>query len=232
MIQLYDYFRSSASYRVRVALYLKNLEFQIHSVDLVTGEQRAEEYTAQNPQGLVPTLVDGDVSLSQSMAIIEYLDDKYGAPKLVEGSAEDKAYIRQMAQIIACDTHPLNNLCVWKDYVGKKLGADESQMQEWYAHWITKGLSSYEEMLKKHGRAGKFTLGDQPSLADLCLIPQIYNARRFNVDLGAYPKILEIERNCVELDAFQKAAPEAQKSAPKDIEQIHGVNSPILKLVA
>ena len=232
MITLYDYFRSSASYRVRIALHLKGQEFVIHAIDLVSGEQRGADYTGQNPQGLVPMLVDGEISLIQSMAIIEYLDDKYGAPKMVEGSAEDKAYIRQMAQIIACDTHPLNNLCVWKGYVGKKLGADETQMSEWYAHWITKGLSAYEAMLVKHGKAGKFTFGDQPTLADLCLIPQLYNARRFNVDLNAYLKILEIERNCIALEAFQKAAPESQESAPKDMEAIHGFASPLLKLAA
>ena len=229
MIRLYDYFRSSASYRVRAALYLKNIDFLLEHVDLVAGDHKNEKYKKYNPQGFVPALVDdGGVLLTQSMAIIEYLDDKYGAPLLVEGSAKDKAYIRQMAQVIACDTHPLNNLSVWKGYVGKVLGADENQMTEWYTHWIIKGLSAYETMLVEYGRAGNFTCGDQPSLADLCLMPQLYNSRRFKVPLDGFPHILKIEKNCLSLPAFQKAAPEAHPNAPNDIEKIHGIHSPIL----
>lgn len=219
---LYDYFRSSSSYRVRIALYMKGLEFESKSIDLVSGEQRAADYKQHNPQGFVPTLVDGDVELTQSLAIMEYLDEKYPEPKLISGSTEDKAYIRQMALVVACEIHPLNNPKVWKGYVGKKLGADETQSMDWYHHWITEGFTAYEALLNKYGKAGKFTCGDTPSMADACLIPQIYNARRFNVDLSGFPKILEIEKNCMALDAFQKAAPESHPHAPEDLQPIHG----------
>lgn len=229
MMQLYDYYRSSASYRVRAALAFKKVTYETVSVDLLKGEQKSDAYKQHNPQGFVPTLVDGDLELTQSMAIIEYLDDKYGDPKLVFGSAEDKAYIRQMAQVIACETHPLNNPKVWKGYVGAKLGADDQQMQDWYAHWVIEGLTAYEALLNKYGKAGKFTCGDQPSMADLCLIPQLYNARRFNVDLSPYPKTMDIEKNCIALEAFQKAAPESHPDAPADLEPIHGPDAPFMR---
>lgn len=224
MIILYDYFRSSASYRVRIALYLKHLDFTSKSVDLVKAEQRSEEYLKLNPQGGVPFFVDGDVQFGQSLAMLEYLDEKYSGPALIHGSADDKAYIRQLSYIIACDIHPLNNLKVWKGYVGKKLGADDKQMQDWYHHWISEGLKAYEATLVQNNKMGKFSFGDQPSMADICLIPQLYNARRFNVDLSAYPNILTIEKNCLPLEAFQKASPEAHPDAPDDLEQIYGAN--------
>lgn len=222
MIQLYDYFRSSSSYRVRIALYHKGLDFETIHVDLVKCEHREKPYTDLNPQGLVPFLIDGDFHLSQSPAILEYLQEKYPQKTLMPDDLESRAYVRQMAMIIACDIHPLNNLKVWKGYVGKILGADDDQMKDWYAHWIHQGLSAYEKLLVSSGYMGKFTCGDTPSLADLHLIPQLYNARRFYVPLSEYPNIMKIERHCLELEAFQKAAPECHANAPKDLEAIHG----------
>lgn len=226
MIRLYDYYRSSSSYRVRIALHYKDIAFETQHIDLVVGEQQNDAYKKLNPQGLVPLLVDGDFKLSQSLAIIEYLEERFPGPSLFLGSAQDIAYIRQMALIIACDIHPLNNPKVWKGYVGKKLGADEGQMKAWYRFWVTEGVTAYERLLEQSGRAGRFTCGDQPSVADLCLIPQLYNARRFDVDLSLFPKIREIEKNCMEMEAFRKAAPESHPNAPKDLVQIHGPNAP------
>lgn len=222
MIILYDYFRSSSAYRVRIALYLKQLDFTSKSVDLVKAEQRSEEYLKLNPQGGVPFFVDGDVKFAQSLAMLEYLDETHPEPAIIYGAAEDKAYIRQLSYIIACDIHPLNNLKVWKGYVGKKLGADEAQLTDWYHHWINEGLKAYEATLAQNDKAGKFSFGDKPSMADICLIPQLYNARRFNVDLSAYPNILKIEKNCLAIEAFQKASPETHPDAPEGLEQIYG----------
>ena len=228
MMKLYDYYRSSASYRVRIALAIKDIDYEMVSVDLAAGAQKEGSYRAENPQGAVPLLVDGNFRLTQSLAIMEYLDEQYSDPALVFGDAQDKAYIRQMAQIIACDIHPLNNLKVWKGYVGKTLGADETQMQDWYARWIHDGFAAYETLLNTQGKTGDFTCGDQPSMADLCLIPQTYNARRFNVDLSNYPTICAIEKTCMGLEPFQNAAPEGHPDAPADLEPIHGVKAPLI----
>lgn len=221
MIKLYDYFRSSSSYRVRIALHHKGIDFETIHVDLVKGEHREKPYTDLNPQGLVPLLIDGDFSLSQSPAILEYLEEKYPQKPLLPDDVEARAYIRQMAMIIACDIHPVNNLKVWKGYVGKVLGADDQQLKDWYAHWIHQGLQAYEKLLTSSGRMGTFTCGNEISLADLHLIPQLYNARRFFVPLSDYPNIMKIERHCMELEAFQKAAPENHPNAPQDLEKIH-----------
>lgn len=228
MIRLYDYFRSSSSYRVRIALHFKNIEFETEHVDLVSGAQREESFTGINPQGFVPALRDGDITLTQSPAILEYLEEQYPHIPLLPTKPEERAYVRQMAMIIACDIHPLNNLKVWKGYVGKVLGANEAQMKDWYAHWIHDGLKSYETLLVASKFPGKMTFGDTPTLADLYLIPQLYNARRFDVDLSAYPRICEIEHHCLKLEAFQKAAPESHVAAPDGLEVIHGPFSPLL----
>jgi maleylacetoacetate isomerase len=230
MITLYDYFRSSSSYRVRIALYMKGLLFESRHIDLVAGEQRSDEYKAINPQGFVPTLIDeGGERIAQSMAIIEYLDDVYHKPPTVSGDAQQKALIRTLAQIVACEISPLNNPKVWKGYVGKVLGADEEASRAWYHHWIHEGLNAYEAILEGREIAYEFSASDFiPSLADICLIPQLYNARRFNVDLANYPNICRIEKLCIGLDYFQRAAPESHPEAPGGLDPIHGENSPIL----
>ena len=229
MIQLHDYFRSSSSYRVRIALNLKGVPYETRHVDLVKGEQRQSPYVDMNPQGLVPLLEDDDFKLSQSPAILEYLEEKYTANPLLPADVESRAIIRCLAMIIACEIHPLNNLKVWKGYVGKVLGADDHQMKKWYAHWIHQGLEAYEMQLQNLGCAGQFSFGDAVTLADLHLIPQLYNARRFDVDLSAYPTILKIEKNSMSLEAFQLAAPESHAHAPDGLEQIHGKNAAFLK---
>ena len=227
-MKLYDYFRSSSSYRVRIALYIKQLPFEIEHIDLVAGAQREAPYITLNPSAGVPTLIDGDLTLTQSPAILEYLDESYPEHPLLPDDLNARAYVRQMAMIIATDIHPLNNLKVWKGYIRKTLGADEAQQMAWYRHWITEGFYAYERFLKTQGLMRKFTYGDFPTLADCCLIPQVYNARRFGVDMGAYPLISKIERNCMGLTAFQKAAPESHPNAPEGLEIIHGPNAPLL----
>lgn len=222
MIILHDYFRSSSSYRVRIALYFKNLDFDIRHVDLVKGEQRMDDYKGLNPSAGVPTLIDGDFKLTQSPAILEYLEEEYPENPLMPTDKQARACVRQMAMVIATDIHPLNNLKVWKGYIGKKLGVDEAQQMQWYTHWIHEGFTAYESLLMSENAAGEFTFGNAPTLADLYLIPQLYNARRFKADLSAYPKICEIEKNCMRLDAFQRAAPESHPHAPDGLEIIHG----------
>ena len=229
MIILHDYYRSSSSYRVRIALHFKNLDFEIRHVDLVKGEQREDSYKTMNPSAGVPTLIDGDFKLTQSPAILEYLEEEYPQNPLMPTEKHARAYVRQMAMIVACDIHPMNNLKVWKGYVGKVLGADATQQMQWYMHWIHEGFTAYESLLISENAAGEFTFGNTPSLADLHLIPQLYNARRFKADLSAYPKICEIERNCLALPAFKKAAPESHPNAPKDLEIIHGNSTTITK---
>jgi len=228
MITLHDYFRSSSSYRVRIALHHKNLDFKIHHVDLVQGEQRENAYKTLNPSAGVPTLIDGDFKLTQSPAILEYLEEEYPQNPLMPNDTHARAYVRQMAMIIAADIHPLNNLKVWKGYIGKKLGADEAQQMEWYMHWIHEGFTAYESLLNSENAAGEFTFGDAPTLADLYLIPQLYNARRFHADLSSYPKICAIEKNCMRLEAFQNAAPESHPNAPDGLEIIHGKSAVFL----
>ena len=224
-ITLYEYFRSSTSYRVRIALYLKGLEFKSVSVDLLKGEQKGDAFADVNPQGAVPYFIQGDVEIAQSQAIIEYLDEKYPDPALIFGSTEDKAYIRQMSSIISCEMHPFGNPSVWKGYLMGQKGFTQEEGVEWIHHWLHNGFKTYEGFLTKYNRHGSFTLGDQVSMADLCLMPQLYNARRFKMDLSAYPNTLKIEQNCVGLPAFVKAAPESHSDAPDDLEVIHGPQS-------
>jgi maleylacetoacetate isomerase len=216
---------------VRIALAFKGVEYETVHVDLLKGEQKSPEYLKQNPQGLVPTLIDGETRLSQSLAIIEYLDELYPQNPLVFGPPAQKAKIRQLALIVACEIAPLNNLRVWKGYVGGKLGADDQAQQEWFAHWLHDGFKVYETLLEngEHKFAGPFSCGAAPSMADACLIPQVYNARRFNIDLSLYPRICDIEKACMSLAAFQTASPESHKNAPADLGAIHGPNAPFLK---
>ena len=203
---LYDYFRSSAAYRVRIALNLKGLSLAgRHAIHLRRGEQRAPDYLELNPHGLVPLLVVGNRRLTQSLAIIEYLEEKHPLPPLLPPGAEDRAWVRSVALAIACDIHPLNNLRVLK-YLDKPLGIEEPVRDEWYRHWVREGFDGLERQLAE--RAGRFCFGDTPSLADVCLVPQVANARRLAVDLAPYPRIRAIDAACLALPAFDAARPE------------------------
>lgn len=211
MMRLYTYFRSSAAYRVRIALNLKGLEYDAVPVHLVKdgGQQKKPEYLALNPQGLVPALqVDGQV-LTQSLAIIEYVDETHPSPPLLPADPLGRARVRAIAQAIACDIHPVNNLRVLQ-YLGGRLGLDQAAKDEWYRHWVQTGLQAVEAMLAQDSRTGAFCHGDQPGLADCCLVPQVFNAKRFNCDLSAVPTIMAIAERCESLAAFAQAAPANQ----------------------
>jgi maleylacetoacetate isomerase len=208
---LHDYFRSSAAYRVRIALGLKGIEYDRHAVNLVEGEQQAADYRALNPQGFVPMLEIDDLRLTQSLAIIVYLDQKYPEPPLMPRDPAAGAHVRAMAMTIACDIHPLNNLRVLKYLTG--LGIAQEQRDEWYRHWVTEGLEALEAMASP--RAGAFLLGDTVSLADICLVPQLYNARRFSVPITPYPTLRRADESASALPAFAAAHPDrvAQEEA-------------------
>lgn len=205
---LYDYWRSSAAYRVRIALNLKGVEYEQRSVNLAAGEQKADDYRAINPQGLVPMLeIDGH-RIAQSLAIIVYLDQTIGEPALMPRDPADGAHVRAMAMTIACDIHPLNNLRVLKELKGP-LGHDQATVDAWVAHWISEGFAALDAMASP--RAGKFLFGDEPTIADICLVPQMYNARRFNVPVEAYPTLVRADANACRLDAFARAHPDRQE---------------------
>jgi maleylpyruvate isomerase len=213
-MKLYSYFRSSASFRVRIALNLKGLPYDYASVHLVRngGEQLAPAYRAIHPDGLVPALEDEGQLLQQSLAIIEYLDETHPQPPLLPAAPADRAYVRSLALQVACDIHPLNNLRVLK-YLTGTLGVSDEAKQQWYRHWVTAGFASMEARLAGDGRSGKFCCGDQPTLADLCLVPQVWNAQRFDIALDAYPTIKRIHDHAMTLDAFALAAPGKQPDA-------------------
>ncbi|ELY22623.1 maleylacetoacetate isomerase [Vreelandella titanicae] len=213
MTTLYGYFRSSAAYRVRIALNLKGLDYDQIPVNLVKGEQRGDDHLMRNPQGLVPSLVLDDSSvINQSLAICEYLDEVHPEPALLPINALERARVRALAQSVACEIHPLNNLRVLK-YLVRGMGADEAAKLAWYHHWIAQGFTALEATLSNAPSSGDFCHGDTPTLADICLIPQVYNAERFECDLSAYPTIQRIAANCRSLPAFEKAAPEVQPDA-------------------
>ena len=212
-MKLYGYFRSSAAYRVRIALALKGLTYEDIPVNLAPGasEQRSADYLAINPQGRVPYFTDGDVAISQSPAILEYLEENYPKVPLLPPDAKGRATVRQLASLIGCDIHPLNNLSVLQT-LKSDFGADEVAIQRWYHRWIIDGFTAFESLLAN--TAGQFCFGDTPTLADIYLIPQIWNARRFNTPLDAFPEIIRIETACNQLEAFRMAAPENQPDAP------------------
>jgi maleylacetoacetate isomerase len=205
---LYDYWRSSAAYRVRIALHLKGVDYESRQVDLREDEQKSIDYRALNPQGLVPMLeIDGN-RLTQSLAIINYLDLRYANQPLLPASAAERAHVVAMALAVACDIHPLNNLRVLK-YLKNELGHSQDEIDRWYTHWISEGLPALEALAKP--RAGKFLFGDAPTGADVCLVPQLYNARRYNVPLDDYPTLLRADENANKLDAFVAAHPDRQE---------------------
>ncbi len=215
-LKLYSYWRSSAAYRVRVALNLKQLPHEIIPVHLVRdgGEQHAPAYRGINPQELVPTLLDGARVFRQSMAIIEYLDEAYaGAMALLPSTARERARVRALAQLVACDIHPLNNLRVMQ-FLERDFGTPQVERDRWTRHWIEDGFRAFEELLAGNSSTGLFCDGDTPTLADACLVPQVYNARRFGVDMAAFPTIARIEGECLALPAFDAARPENQPDAP------------------
>lgn len=208
MIRLYSYWRSSAAYRVRIALHLKGLDFQTVPISLAPGisEQRQDHYRSINPQMRVPFLEDGEVAIGQSMAILEYLEEAYPAVTLLPEQHPLRSQVRAFCNIIACDIHPLMNLRVMT-YIKDNYGADPTG--DWYTHWIHEGFRAAETL----ARNSNFVFGDVPTLADVLLVPQIYNARRFNVVLDEFPKLTAIAARCDELPAFKKAAPELQPDA-------------------
>lgn len=218
MITLYGYWRSTAAYRVRIALNIKQLTYSQKSVHLLRngGEQHQSDYASLNPQCLVPTLIDNDTGcdavIGQSMAILEYLEEKYSNIPLMPCDIIARSKIRQLSQLVVSDIHPLNNLRVLQ-YLSKTLEVDDEERQTWYHHWILKGFQAYEAILEQNQSNGTFSVGEELSLADVCLIPQIYNAQRYDVDLAAFPRLMKINANCLKLACFQRAIPDNQPDA-------------------
>ena len=214
MLRLYTYFRSSAAYRVRIALNLKGLAYEAVPVHILRdgGQQNQPAYRALSPLGTVPALQTGEGAFTQSLAIIEYLDETHQLPPLLPASVADRARVRALAQTIACDIHPVNNLRVLQ-YLGKHFAATQEQKDAWYRHWVGEGLRAVEQLLVGDSRTGAFCHGDAPTLADCCLVPQVFNARRFDCPLDAMPTIRRIVAACEALPAFRNAAPAMQPDA-------------------
>ncbi|MGB5579505.1 MAG: maleylacetoacetate isomerase [Woeseia sp.] len=213
-MSLFGYYRSSASYRIRIILNLKGLPWQYETVLLNRGEQTQADFLARNPSGLVPVLDTGSDSLSQSIAIAEYLEEAHPSPALLPEAAVSRARVREIMAIISCDVHPLQNLRVL-NYLRQEFGADDTQVNTWIHRWINGGFKAIEELLARHASDGRFCVGSTATLADALLIPQVYNARRFAVDLTPYPLISAIDAHCQSLPAFAKAVPERQPDAPQ-----------------
>jgi maleylpyruvate isomerase len=211
-MKLHNFFRSGTSHRLRIALHLKGLNYDYVAVDLRKNEHLGAAFKAINPQGLVPALVDGDLVLTQSVAIIEWLEERYPTPALLPTDLIDRARVRALAAIVGCDIHPVNNKRIL-DTLRTCFGADEAAINQWCGTWISDGFDAYEAMLAADRRRVGFSFGSAPGLADAYLIPQIESARRFKVDLGRWPLIMEVDTNCRALDAFQRAAPMAQPDA-------------------
>lgn len=215
-LTLYSYWRSSAAYRVRIALNLKGLPHEIKPVHLVRdgGEQHGAEYQELNPQELVPVLLDGHRVIRQSMAIIEFLDETWPEPPLLPATARDRARVRGLAQLIACEIHPLNNLRILQ-FFDHTWHVPQPEREGWVRHWIEDGFKALEALLRENPSTGEFCEGDDPGLADCCLVPQVYNAQRFGVDLSPFPMIQRINAACLALPAFDAARPENQPDAPE-----------------
>jgi maleylacetoacetate isomerase len=214
-LKLYSYWRSSAAYRVRIALNLKGLPYETIPVNLAKngGEHKSAEYHEVNPQQFVPVLKHGERWLRQSLAILEYIEEVFDGPRLLPVTARERARVRALAQLIACDIHPLNNLRVLK-YLEHEHHTPQIERDVWVRHWITEGFKPLEELLVQNPSTGSFCEGDMPSMADVCLIPQVFNANRFGVDLTPFPTILRINEHCMTLSPFDNARPERQPDAP------------------
>jgi len=209
-MKLYGYFRSSAAFRVRIALNLKKLNYESAFIHLRRGDQRQPGFLDINPQGLVPALEVDDTLLIQSLPIIEYLDETYPEPPLLPSDAKGRARVRALAAMVACDIHPINNLRVLR-YLLRPLGQDEAAVETWYNHWIVEGFGALERLLAEGGRTGRFCHGDTPGLADIVLVPQVFNANRYqSLDLTPYPTIVRIYQTCLGIDAFAAAHPDRQ----------------------
>ena len=212
MLTLHGYFRSSASFRVRIALNLKGIEFAQINHHLRKNEQRAPEYLALQPQGLVPALDTGRGIIAQSMAMIEWLDETQPGAKLLPDDADGRARVRALAQVVACDIHPIDNLRVLR-YLRTEMGQDEAAVQAWYNFWIAEGFAALEAMLADDPRTGRFCHGDTPTLADICLVPQVVNSRNFKLDMAPYPTIQRVYDAAVAIPAVAQAFPDKQPDA-------------------
>lgn len=209
-MKLYGFSRSSAAFRVRIALNLKGIAWEHVNISLPDGDQFGADYKKVNPQGRVPTLIDGDNTLIQSMAILEYLEETHPDPAFLPSGPVARARVRGLADIIACDIHPLNNLAILK-FLGNEMGADKDAVNvTWYQHWIYEGFNALEARLAGDDETGKFAHGDNPGLADICIVPQVFNAQRYECDLTRYPTLMGIFAECMKLDAFDSAQPSKQ----------------------
>jgi maleylacetoacetate isomerase len=211
-MKLYTFFRSSAAFRMRIALNYKGLAYEALPVSLPRNEHKLEGYLALNPQGLVPALEDGGNILVQSLAMMEYLEETHPLPPLLPATAADRAYVRAVAQIIACEIHPLNNLRTLR-YIKQRFALDEEGVNQWYRHWIVEGLGGLEAYVAGAKKSGKYCYRDQVTLADCCLVPQVFNAQRYQCELAPYPEIMRIFDECMQLDAFIAAQPSKQPDA-------------------
>jgi len=213
-MKLYTYFRSSAAFRVRIALNLKGLPYETSFVHLAKGEHRGAGYGAVNPQALVPTLEDAGQRLTQSLAIIEYLDETRPNPPLLPKDPPGRARVRSLSMLISSEIHPVNNLRVLQ-HLKRTLGQNEDGVNAWYRHWIGDGLAKFEADLSNGKTAGKFCYGDTPTMADCCLVPQVFNAQRYRCDTAAYPATMRVFAECMKLEAFDRAQPSKQPDAEK-----------------
>lgn len=211
-MKLYTFFRSSAAYRVRIALNLKGLPYESIPKAFAKNEHRAADYLAVNPQGLIPALETDGVALSQSLAIMEYLDETHPAPAFLPSDAIGRARVRSMALAIVADLHPIDNLRVL-NYLRKELGQDDNGVNTWYRHWVTEGFKGLESQAREYSKGSRYCYGDAVSLADICLVPQMFNARRFETDLSAFPTLVAISRHLESLPQFDAARPELQPDA-------------------
>lgn len=211
-MKLYGFFQSSAAFRVRIALNLKGLAYEQVSVNLVKDQHHSDDFRRINPQRVVPTLVDGERILTQSMAIVEYLEEKYPNPPLLPPAAEDRARVRSLAQLIACDIHPLNNRRVLV-YLKNELAVGKEKRDAWCRHWIVEAFDPMERTLSAAIQTGAFCYGDAPTVADVFLVPQIFNSKRYEMDLAPYPTLMRIFSNCMRLEAFDRAQPANQPDA-------------------